>query len=214
MTLKKKISYGVMSAALGLSLVGGGTWAAFNDVEAMSNSMEAGVLDLKVDPTVVFDVSKLVPGDTMHRLFKVENVGNLDINQVLMHTELIVTDKDGNPSKKDFGSQFKVQWLTSDFQPIITPFHKATLADLEQLTKKGESPDITTYIKELLGHQFKSDLPVNDTDHIIMSVEFLDKKQKDSQTGLYKQNKFQGHGMKVIFNLEATQYKGESREND
>ncbi|MCL6570669.1 MAG: M73 family metallopeptidase, partial [Bacillus sp. (in: Bacteria)] len=32
MSIKRKLGMGAASAALGLSLIGGGTWAAFNDM--------------------------------------------------------------------------------------------------------------------------------------------------------------------------------------
>ena len=48
MGIKKKLGLGVASAALGLSLIGGGTWAAFNDAATINNHFAAGTLDLEV----------------------------------------------------------------------------------------------------------------------------------------------------------------------
>ena len=48
MNIKKKLTVGVMSATLGLSLVGGGTWAAFNDTATINNQFATGVLDLEL----------------------------------------------------------------------------------------------------------------------------------------------------------------------
>lgn len=214
MTIKKKLTLGIASAALGLSLVGGGTFAAFNDVETMKNTLKAGVLDLTVDPSVIFNVSKLKPGDYMLRDFKIENIGTLDIEKVLMHTSIEVKDKEGNIIESDFGSQFKVNFLTSDLQPIITPWDDLSLQDLKELTESGKSPDITTYIKRVLGIPLKPDLPVGDTDHIVVMVTFKNDKNKDKDTGLYYQNKYQGLDMKLTLNLEATQYSGTERENN
>lgn len=211
MSLKRKLVAGALTSALGLSLVGGGTWAAFNDVEAASGNYEAGILDLSVNPEIIFDIDKLVPGDHMARDFKIINTGNLDIEKVLMHTDYTVTDKDGNPVTEDFGSQFKVRWLTSDFQPIITPLNSLTLAELKDLTDQGKSPDITTYLERVWLFPLKPDLPVNDDDHIIMEVKFINDKEKDSTTGLYLQNKYQGLNLEVDFKFEATQYPGTSR---
>lgn len=46
MGMKKKLSLGVASAALGLALVGGGTWAAFNDIKSKDATFASGTLDL------------------------------------------------------------------------------------------------------------------------------------------------------------------------
>ena len=48
MSLKKKLAMGAMTGALGLSLVGGGTYAAFSDTETASNTFAAGELDIKL----------------------------------------------------------------------------------------------------------------------------------------------------------------------
>lgn len=40
-----------MTAALGLSLIGGGTFAYFSDSETTNNTFAAGTLDLAVEPT-------------------------------------------------------------------------------------------------------------------------------------------------------------------
>ena len=50
MGTKKKLGLGVASAALGLALVGGGTWAAFNDIETTQATYAAGTLDLNQSP--------------------------------------------------------------------------------------------------------------------------------------------------------------------
>ncbi|WNS76387.1 TasA family protein [Bacillus sp. DTU_2020_1000418_1_SI_GHA_SEK_038] len=214
MTIKKKLTLGIASAALGLSLVGGGTFAAFNDVETMNNTLKSGVLDLKVDPSVIFNVSKLKPGDYMLRDFKIENIGTLDIEKVLMHTSIEVKDREGNIVDSDFASQFIINFLTSDLQPIITPWDNVSLQDLKGLTDNGKSPDITTYLKQGLIVPLKPDLPVGDTDHIVVMITFKNDDKKDNETGLYFQNEYQGLDMKLTLNLEATQYSGTERENN
>ncbi len=52
MGTKKKLGLGVASAALGLALVGGGTWAAFNDIETTQATYAAGTLDLNAKDTL------------------------------------------------------------------------------------------------------------------------------------------------------------------
>ena len=62
MSLKKKLGMGVASAALGLSLIGGGTFAYFSDKEVSNNTFAAGTLDLTLDPKTLVDIKDLKPG--------------------------------------------------------------------------------------------------------------------------------------------------------
>lgn len=93
MNIKKKLMMGALSATLGLSLIGGGTWAAFNDIEKTGASLAAGKLDLVVDlqkgdsNTHLIHVSNLKPGDSMERIFQLQNNGTLAIKDVLMSVE-------------------------------------------------------------------------------------------------------------------------------
>ena len=50
MGIKKKLGLGVGAAALGLSLIGGGTFAYFNDTSTIHNGFQSG--------TLVMDVTK------------------------------------------------------------------------------------------------------------------------------------------------------------
>lgn len=60
MGMKKKLSLGVASAALGLALVGGGTWAAFNDVKSTDATFASGTLDLSAkEQSANVNLSKL-----------------------------------------------------------------------------------------------------------------------------------------------------------
>jgi spore coat-associated protein N len=90
MSMKKKLTMGAMSAALGLSLVAGGTWAAFNDIEEVSASFAAGTLNLTLANLVgdannnTFKVSNLKPGDKMTRTIVLKNDGSLAMKDVLL----------------------------------------------------------------------------------------------------------------------------------
>jgi spore coat-associated protein N len=88
MSIKKKLGLGVASGALGLAMIGGGTWAAFNDVENLENTFAAGTLDLGLTAgnttEMNFDVANLKPGDEMTRSFKLSNDGSLSIKEVWM----------------------------------------------------------------------------------------------------------------------------------
>src|SRR5690625_1889144 len=68
MSIKKKLGMGVATAALGLSLVAGGTFAYFSDEEKSINSFASGTLDLNISPgeeeSLAFNFNDLKPGDT------------------------------------------------------------------------------------------------------------------------------------------------------
>ncbi|WP_411954126.1 TasA family protein [Alkalibacillus sp. S2W] len=90
MTIKKKLAVSGIAGAMGLSLIAGGTWAAFNDVEATTGSVEAGTLKMdlsEVDGPYTFDVTDLKPGDEMTRYIQFDNNGSLAIKDVLMTIE-------------------------------------------------------------------------------------------------------------------------------
>ncbi|MFE8702110.1 TasA family protein [Cytobacillus sp. FJAT-54145] len=94
MSFKNKLVMGAMSATLGISLVAGGTWAAFNDIETNTGSMAAGELNLELAPLSAdqpyeFLVSNLKPGDSMKRALEFKNTGTLAIKDVLMSIELV-----------------------------------------------------------------------------------------------------------------------------
>jgi spore coat-associated protein N len=90
MSLKKKLGLGMASAALGLSLVGGGTFAYFSDEATIHNGFAAGTLDLEVGKypetswPVNFDLSNLRPGDMVERTFDLNNKGSLAIEDTYL----------------------------------------------------------------------------------------------------------------------------------
>ncbi|MFS0783740.1 TasA family protein [Bacillus sp. 1P06AnD] len=209
MTIKRKIITGALSAVLGISLVGGGTWAAFNDVEQVPAKVQAGTLDLAVNPKIVFDVPNLKPGDKMRRNFEITNAGTLDIEKVLMHTSYDVFNKQGKKVNdkalaREFADQYLVTFFTTDGAKIADGLDK-TLAELKEKTDKNQSIDITTFIKVITKD---NDLPVGDTDKIVMELFFKDNVTRENNSRKFVQNKFQGYSLKLKFDLEATQYKG------
>ena len=82
MSLKKKLGAGVVSAALGLSLIGGGTYAYFSDQEVTNNKFAAGTLDFAMQPTTSLNLDNLKPGDKILKKFNIKNSGTLDIKDI------------------------------------------------------------------------------------------------------------------------------------
>ncbi|MGM0902156.1 MAG: TasA family protein [Bacillota bacterium] len=151
MSVKKKLGLGLASAALGISLVGGGTWAAFNDTATVNNHFAAGTLDLVVgksaNKAISFDLQNMKPGDNVQRIFTLNNGGTLAIKEVLLdvtaenfHDELdkLVAANGAQNSKEEFLSQFVINFANTDgessqWQPrenVIRSGETLTLADL------------------------------------------------------------------------------------
>jgi spore coat-associated protein N len=118
MSMKKKLGLGLASAALGLSLIGGGTYAYFNDTAVQASSFASGTLDISVNPTTLVNLDKLKPGDWTYKTFKLKNEGSLDISKVKLHTSYTVTKNNGNtvdPALVDkYADQIIVDFLVND----------------------------------------------------------------------------------------------------
>jgi spore coat-associated protein N len=90
MGVKKKLGLGLASAALGLSLVGGGTFAYFSDEATVHNGFASGTLNLDVSSydhntwPINFDLQNLRPGDRVERTFDLNNVGSLAIGDTYL----------------------------------------------------------------------------------------------------------------------------------
>lgn len=204
MGIKKKLGMGVASAALGLALIGGGTYAYFSDTETTNNTFAAGTLDLSVDPTTIIDVTNIKPGDTMARHFKLNNDGSLDISKVLINTDYTVNDANGD-NTDDFGKHIRVNFLKNDdkngvIQPEENVIVSTTLADL-----KGEMPDA---VKNQIWAWFgwgdeASGLKAGDSDDLYVQFEFVDNGQD--------QNEFQGDSLELEWKFDAKQTAGERR---
>jgi len=92
MSIKKKLGMGVATAALGLSLVVGGTFAYFSDEEKSINSFASGTLDLNISPgeeeSLAFNFKDLKPGDEKNAKIQLKNDGSLNIGEVILETEI------------------------------------------------------------------------------------------------------------------------------
>ncbi|MBG9540532.1 TasA family protein [Bacillus thuringiensis] len=131
MSFKKKLGVGVVSAALGLSFIGGGTYAYFSDQVVTNNTFTAGTLDLTMQPTTSLDLNQLKPGDKILKKFNLKNSGTLAIQDVVMKIDYTVNDDLENNQADDFGKHIKVQFLW-DWDPAKSPVYETTLAELKE----------------------------------------------------------------------------------
>ncbi|HLR16052.1 MAG TPA: TasA family protein [Bacillota bacterium] len=196
MSIKKKIGMGIGTAILGLSLIGGGTFAYFSDTAVSENTFAAGTLDLAVNPEVIIDVDNLKPGDYMPRTFKLENNGSLDISKVLLETDYTVEG-----ASDDFGKHIMVNFLINkDKSGLIIPKTVVASKTLHEL--KTMSPDAVEGLWfTIFGED--SGLKAGDTDDLIVEFEFVDN-NKD-------QNEFQGAKLNLEWTFNAYQTEGERR---
>lgn len=131
MSFKKKVGVGVISAALGLSFIGGGTYAYFSDQVVTNNTFTAGTLDLAIQPTTSLDLNQLKPGDKILKKFNLKNSGTLNIQDIVMKIDYTVNDTLKNNQADDFGKHIKVQFLW-DWDPAKSPVYETTLAELKE----------------------------------------------------------------------------------
>jgi spore coat-associated protein N len=236
MTIKKKLGLGVASAALGLSLIGAGTWAAYNDTATVHNHFESGTLNLEVGKAngsapINFDLSNMKPGDNVQRIFKLNNAGSLAIKEVLLNTTANNFVDGTLPSTmKGYLSQFVVDFAQVDgestrWEPrnnVVKSGETLTLWDLvagpsvydSKIDEKFLATDGSGRINlaPLTTEDVtKRGIPVNptDTDNVFIQITFNNDITKDAN-GEYVQNKFQGDKVDFAFNLEATQWEGVS----
>lgn len=210
MGLKKKLGLGVGAAALGLSLIGGGTFAYFSDQATIHNAFASGTLNLEVGnyPNTTwpfnFDLQNMRPGDTFERQFVLKNTGSLAIGDTYLGFSKVSVENPMNTgaSDDDFLSALKVSYFV-DAGPDQSGDGYLLL----------NSQDIT--LKEAIAGQFagkikpeylKTDGTLNLTPNGIdagtshrfrIMITFPD-------TGA-AQNKLQGMKAKVDFNLDARQ---------
>ncbi|WP_188454455.1 CalY family protein [Virgibacillus oceani] len=210
MSIKKKLGLGVASAVLGVSLIGGGTYAYFSDSEDTNNTFAAGTLDLTVDPTTIIDVKNLKPGDVMVREFVLGNSGSLDISSVDLSTEYTVTDANGD-NVDDFGKHIKVLflenadktgdgWVIGDYNDVIS---ETTLYDLQHQTPDAVE-NLQSWITWFFGLNGEdSGLEAGTSDQMYVAFEFVD---NDAD-----QNEFQGDALNLKWTFNAHQTDGELR---
>jgi spore coat-associated protein N len=192
---KKRLGMGIMSGMLGLSLIGGATYAYFSDTETTTNTFAAGTLDLSVNPTVIIDVDNLQPGDSMTRTFELINNGSLDIKNVTLKTDYTVIDAKGD-NTEDFAKHIQVEFLYN-LDKLNEVVYETTLADLKNMTPDAIAQNIFIPIIGEKG------LAVGSLDDLVVKFNFVD---NDSN-----QNQFQGDSLNLKWTFIANQTDGRQR---
>ncbi|MEI2664700.1 CalY family protein [Rossellomorea sp. LJF3] len=195
MGIKQKLGLGVASAVLGVSLIGGGTYAYFSDTAETSATFASGTIELNADPTTIIDIDNIKPGDTMLRSFKLKNDGTLDIAKLSLATSYTVSDAKGDNAGADFGEHIRVNFLYNA-DKIDTPIFSTTLSEL-----KGMTPDV------IEGNIFSGwfaerggKLKAGTSDTLYVQYEFVEN-DKD-------QNEFQGDTLELKWTFEGKQGRG------
>jgi len=191
MSFTKKVSQGIMSAALGLSLMGGGTFAYFSDSVETQNTFAAGVLDLNLNPSTVVNIDNIKPGDEIYREFTLENNGTLDIGKVLLSTNYSVEDAKADNSD-DLAKHIKVT-IMYNTSSATNPIVETTLYDLQT-----QQPDLTQI--DRLTDTIPDGIPAGEKEKIFVLFQFVDNEQD--------QNQFQGDKLKVNWTFNAEQTAG------
>ncbi|WP_096190893.1 TasA family protein [Neobacillus soli] len=192
MGFKKKLGMGIASAIMGVSLIGGGTYAYFSDSEVTENTFAAGTLDLSVQPTTIINIENIAPGDSMTRTFELHNEGTLDIKDVTLDTTYTVVDAKGD-NTEDFAKNIEVEFLYNmdQFNEII---YKTTLDQLKGMSHKAVSEKI--FNEALDGGILKA----GDEHDLVVKFNFLDNGKN--------QNQFQGDKLNLTWTFNATQGAG------
>ncbi|WP_210364166.1 CalY family protein [Bacillus sp. REN3] len=194
MSLKKKLGMGIASAVMGISLIGGGTFAYFSDTAEANAKFAAGTLDLSVNPTTIVDVNNIKPGDTMLRSFKLVNGGSLDIAEIDLFTDYTVNDVKNNNSE-DLGKHIRVNFMLNA-DKLDFPVWSTTLHDL-----KNMSPDVIegNFWSEWFAER-GGNLAAGTNDTLYVQYEFVDN-GKD-------QNQFQGDSLELKWTFDGMQGAG------
>ncbi|WP_144561423.1 biofilm matrix protein CalY [Bacillus mycoides] len=197
MSLKKKLGMGVASAALGLSLIGGGTFAYFSDKEVSNNTFAAGTLDLTLDPKVLVDIKDLKPGDSVKKEFLLKNDGSLAIKDVKLATKYSVVDAKGDNAGEDFGKHIKVKFLWN-WDKQSEPVYETTLKDLQNV-----DPDVLA--KDIFAPEWGENGGLEAGTEDYLWVQFVFEENNADQ------NKFQGDALNLEWTFNANQTEGEEK---
>lgn len=195
MGIKKQLGMGVMTAALGLTLISGGTYAYFSSSETTNNTFAAGTLDLAVEPSTIIEVDSLKPGDSVTRSFELQNSGSLDINKVLLETDYSVIDAEGD-NEGDFGEHIQVEFLYNADQ-LNEVIYEATLAELKDMEPEAVNEEV--FIPAL----GEDGLEAGTLDDLTVKFNFVDNGEE--------QNQFQGDSLNLEWTFNAEQTTGDEQ---
>lgn len=190
MSLKKKLAMSAMTMALGLTLVGGGTFAYFSDTEVTNNTFAAGTLSLETDPSVIIEAEDLKPGDYMMREFELQNGGSLDISDIILHTEYEVIDLEGD-NTEDLAEFIEIDFL-KNADKASEVILSTTVAELQDMTPDAIQEGL---FYPLIGEE--GVLEAGDSDSLNMRITFIDNDEN--------QNQFQGDILNLEWTFEAHQ---------
>ena len=193
--IKKQLGMGVLSAALGIALIGGGTYAYFSSSETTNNTFATGTLDLAVEPTTVIEVGDLKPGDWVIRDFELQNNGSLDIEKVYLDTDYNVVDAQGD-NTEDFGKYIEVEFLYNA-DKLDEVIYETTLDKLKEMSPEAVNEHI---FYPTLG---KKGLPSGDIDDLVVKFNFVDNGED--------QNEFQGDSLNLEWTFNAEQTAGDEQ---
>ncbi len=196
MGFKKQLGIGIATAALGLSLIGGGTYAYFSDEETTNNTFAAGTLDLTAEPSTLIEVEDLKPGDSIIRDFELQNTGTLDMNKVTLDTDYKVIDAEGDNEDDDFGEHIEVEFLynADNLDEVI---YETTLAELQEMSPEAVNEHV--FYPEL----GEKGLPAGETHDLVVKFNFVDNGED--------QNHFQGDELKLEWTFNGEQGEGEDK---
>lgn len=193
--IKKQLGMGVLSAALGIALIGGGTYAYFSSSETTNNTFATGTLDLAVEPTTVIEVGDLKPGDWVIRDFELQNNGSLDIEKVYLDTDYNVVDAQGD-NTEDFGKYIEVEFLYNA-DKLDEVIYETTLDKLKEMSPEAVNEHI---FYPTLGEK---GLPSGDIDDLVVKFNFVDNGED--------QNEFQGDSLNLEWTFNAEQTVGDEQ---
>jgi spore coat-associated protein N len=196
MGIKKQIFMSMMTAAFGLTLIVGGTYAYFNDSVTTNNTFAAGTLDLSVNPTTIIDAGGLKPGDSITRDFELRNDGTLDIEKVTLDTDYKVIDVKGD-NTEDFGTYIEVEFLYN-VDKMDEVIYETTLDQLRNMSPEAVNEHI---FYPMLGDK---GLPAGgEADDLIVKFNFIDNGED--------QNQFQGDALELEWTFHAEQAPGDDK---
>lgn len=190
MSMKKQFALTLASVGIGAALIGGGTFAYFNDTETSSgNTFSAGTIDLKPETEAFtqLNVGPMKPGQTSAvQTINLSNAGNLDANALLD----VAYTASGGKNNADLGTQLLVKNLkfkgtTINVDSIDGSDNKLTLKELADGTAAAT--------KLLLGELAAN----NGAGALTFEVEF-----EETNTD---QNDYQGSSVSIDLTFEARQ---------